>query len=255
MLYDVSMYYIVDYLFICLVSFHTFLLLCIVTCVVLDCLLIFISHYLIYFLFFFLMIRRPPISTRTDTLFPYTTLFRSDSDDLRAQAQRIADGDHAADAGAHADGHIDGIQIADVPPELQAVSGDTAHQKRMKGGQHHQALRIRPVGGILGGLLEVVAILHQFDPERPHRRILLDAVAARHHDDGPEAMPPCGEADGLAVIAACRGDDSRGTRSAAHELVHIDEAAADLEGADRRVVLVLDPHPDAAALGQKRPAA
>src|SRR3546814_13306578 len=29
------------------------------------------SHY------FFLMIRRPPRSTRTDTLFPYTTLFRS----------------------------------------------------------------------------------------------------------------------------------------------------------------------------------
>src|SRR3546814_4097208 len=29
------------------------------------------------FFVFFLMIRRPPISTRTDTLFPYTTLFRS----------------------------------------------------------------------------------------------------------------------------------------------------------------------------------
>src|SRR3546814_14005890 len=29
------------------------------------------------YLFFFLMIRRPPRSTRTDTLFPYTTLFRS----------------------------------------------------------------------------------------------------------------------------------------------------------------------------------
>src|SRR3546814_13345689 len=27
--------------------------------------------------FFFLMYRRPPTSTRTDTLFPYTTLFRS----------------------------------------------------------------------------------------------------------------------------------------------------------------------------------
>src|SRR3546814_15743377 len=27
--------------------------------------------------FFFLMIRRPPRSTRTDTLFPYTALFRS----------------------------------------------------------------------------------------------------------------------------------------------------------------------------------
>src|SRR3546814_1338955 len=29
---------------------------------------------------FFLMIRRPPRSTRTDTLFPYTTLFRSSDD-------------------------------------------------------------------------------------------------------------------------------------------------------------------------------
>src|SRR3546814_674668 len=36
------------------------------------------SHYLYVFsLIFFLMIRRPPRSTRTDTLFPYTTLFRS----------------------------------------------------------------------------------------------------------------------------------------------------------------------------------
>src|SRR3546814_10158136 len=30
---------------------------------------------------FFLMIRRPPRSTRTDTLFPYTTLFRSEQPD------------------------------------------------------------------------------------------------------------------------------------------------------------------------------
>src|SRR3546814_20353293 len=31
-------------------------------------------------MFFFLMIRRPPRSKRTDTLFPYTTLFRSSAD-------------------------------------------------------------------------------------------------------------------------------------------------------------------------------
>src|SRR3546814_3081274 len=31
------------------------------------------------------MIRRPPRSTRTDTLFPYTTLFRSDPADRRLQ--------------------------------------------------------------------------------------------------------------------------------------------------------------------------
>src|SRR3546814_15985123 len=32
---------------------------------------------ILYLLFFFLMNRPPPRSTRTDTLFPYTTLFRS----------------------------------------------------------------------------------------------------------------------------------------------------------------------------------
>src|SRR3546814_8192029 len=36
------------------------------------------------FVFFFLMIRRPPRSTRTDTLFPYTTLFRSVHNGLKA---------------------------------------------------------------------------------------------------------------------------------------------------------------------------
>src|SRR3546814_3214041 len=34
-------------------------------------------HTFVQYCFFFLMIRRPPRSTRTDTLFPYTTLFRS----------------------------------------------------------------------------------------------------------------------------------------------------------------------------------
>src|SRR3546814_16872470 len=44
------------------------------------------------------MIRRPPRSTRTDTLFPYTTLFRSDATislidegDLRPTAPRVAE--------------------------------------------------------------------------------------------------------------------------------------------------------------------
>src|SRR3546814_12459910 len=48
-----------------------------------------------YCLFFFLSIRRPPRSTRTDTLFPYTTLFRSAdpaelADLLAAQAAPVA---------------------------------------------------------------------------------------------------------------------------------------------------------------------
>src|SRR3546814_19971965 len=36
-----------------------------------------VRHFTLVVIFFFLMIRRPPRSTRTDTLFPYTTLFRS----------------------------------------------------------------------------------------------------------------------------------------------------------------------------------
>src|SRR3546814_17555371 len=39
--------------------------------------LLFIHLFLCFSFFFFLMIRRPPRSTRTDTLFPYTTLCRS----------------------------------------------------------------------------------------------------------------------------------------------------------------------------------
>src|SRR3546814_7633474 len=43
-------------------------------------------------MFFFLMIRRPPRSTRTDTLFPYTTLFRSH------QRKRLGDLGHGGPA-------------------------------------------------------------------------------------------------------------------------------------------------------------
>src|SRR3546814_4845610 len=45
---------------------------------------------LFFCLFFFLMIRRPPRSTRTDTLFPYTTLFRSGPEARIVEAQDLA---------------------------------------------------------------------------------------------------------------------------------------------------------------------
>src|SRR3546814_19318444 len=50
------------------------------------------------FVLLFLMIRRPPRSTRTDTLFPYTTLFRSTAGracrryrPCRRKARRVTD--------------------------------------------------------------------------------------------------------------------------------------------------------------------
>src|SRR3546814_11591653 len=62
----------------------------------------------VFYVIFFLMIRRPPRSTRTDTLFPYTTLFRSRfaiakaiADDL--EYQRVAgQGEHRHHHAAHA---------------------------------------------------------------------------------------------------------------------------------------------------------
>src|SRR3546814_3024442 len=45
-----------------------------------------------YFCFFFLMILRPPRSTRTDTLFPYTTLFRSPAQLGHETVRRIQSG-------------------------------------------------------------------------------------------------------------------------------------------------------------------
>src|SRR3546814_15645968 len=61
------------------------------------------QHYLFH-IFFFLMIRRPPRSTRTDTLFPYPTLFRSE---VLERVQFLADADQLdrpAGDGAHGQG-------------------------------------------------------------------------------------------------------------------------------------------------------
>src|SRR3546814_20812829 len=71
--------------------------------------------YLLLFLFFFLMIRRPPRSTRTDTLFPYTTLFRSEGVQVDAlvlqRAPQPLDKDVVEEAATiHRDAHADLLQ-------------------------------------------------------------------------------------------------------------------------------------------------
>src|SRR5213082_344932 len=48
-----------------------------------------IITYCVNLLFFFLMIRRPPRSTLCQTLFPYTTLFRSNHRDRELVTQRL----------------------------------------------------------------------------------------------------------------------------------------------------------------------
>src|SRR3546814_18627407 len=58
------------------------------------------SRYACLSYFVFLMTRRPPRSTRTDTLFPYTTLFRSINDLM------LLDPAHASKALCHDPGCI-----------------------------------------------------------------------------------------------------------------------------------------------------
>src|SRR3546814_1764571 len=53
---------------------------------------------------FFLMRRRPPRSTRTDTLFPYTTLFRSQNKEAAPTKQRLQHGTESR-AESHATSH------------------------------------------------------------------------------------------------------------------------------------------------------
>src|SRR3546814_1531047 len=54
------------------------------------------------------MIRRPPRSTRTDTLFPYTTLFRSAAGRGADHRDRLA-AEHARDVGGGAGHPVDGV--------------------------------------------------------------------------------------------------------------------------------------------------
>src|SRR3546814_3164482 len=72
-------------------------------------------------MFFFLMIRRPPRSTRTDTLFPYTTLFRSSAagrTDVRLRLQR-----HAAPGRGGQGGLVRGAEPVPAPRRPGAEPG------------------------------------------------------------------------------------------------------------------------------------
>src|SRR3546814_7849005 len=78
------------------------------------------------------MIRRPPSSTRTDTLFPYTTLFRS-------------------------------LGVVDVTSRLQAVPGPGGHGTRLVGSGTAQMVRLDNAffASLAGGLPKIVTRLER----------------------------------------------------------------------------------------------
>src|SRR3546814_17220860 len=74
--------------------------------------------------FFFLMIRRPPRSTRTDTLFPYTTLFRSDRrEHVQGVGARAAPGGRDRPAQGRYDPEHQGGAMS-LPSRLREGSGE-----------------------------------------------------------------------------------------------------------------------------------
>src|SRR3546814_15482410 len=76
------------------------------------------------------MIRRPPRSTRTDTLFPYTTLFRSHRQRAGQGAFAAADGEVAFDVGGigvhgwRCGGRLRGGRVVQAGDLAVAVDGD-----------------------------------------------------------------------------------------------------------------------------------
>src|SRR3546814_1736741 len=96
------------------------------------------------------MIRRPPRSTRTDTLFPYTTLFRSVDVERLGLVQALAAGSRvAAVTDAHAAfqqrhravvEHVAHQSVALVHAQLGAVGGGDARRVLAAVLQHGQSV-------------------------------------------------------------------------------------------------------------------
>src|SRR3546814_1184153 len=106
------------------------------------------------------MIRRPPRSTRTDTLFPYTTLFRSG----RQETPRTRDP----------------VQGASIASERKAVSGrlrpdefrtQAFIDRSAVAGLWLSALRV--VEGVVGRWLDLRAVAHQIGHDHPNAVLLV----------------------------------------------------------------------------------
>src|SRR3546814_2793373 len=120
------------------------------------------------------MIRRPPISTRTDTLFPYTTLFRSGGDPVGVYQF------HRPDAAVAHIVHHD-IEAA---PQFDGVLDSGARGRRV-GRIGHKALS----GGTGCG--------HFLECRRPSARYQIVGAFASDHLGGGAADPvtAAGDAD------------------------------------------------------------
>src|SRR3546814_19939724 len=135
------------------------------------------------------MIRLPPRSTRTDTLFPYTTLFRSFGARAVDRAGRAVRRRYRPGAGAPAsrrrtldarradDAREGGVRILFLGPSGRAISGDS---RRARGPQLWRYLRDRPDAAGNAGAGDDGGDGRNRGPRRvPHRHTLTTSTQPR----------------------------------------------------------------------------
>src|SRR3546814_9508953 len=92
------------------------------------------------------MIRRPPRSTRTDTLFPYTTLFRSNHAERAHEARKRPEPAlHDALRAALGDGRIARGQAHDRKQRQAEQQADRAEDRERQAGRELPPATVEPV--------------------------------------------------------------------------------------------------------------
>src|SRR3546814_615117 len=129
--------------------------------------------------FFFLMIRRPPRSTRTDTLFPYTTLFRSivGNTDVAPQLHDVPQ--CTDEAKSHpADQRSKQNAPAYCPIATERRSHPDGGKRRTKADQHDQ-----PSSGLIECGKDDIILLSPRPPDNPLRKPEEQPMDKQRNDD------------------------------------------------------------------------
>src|SRR3546814_570119 len=144
-------------------------------------------------LFCFLMIRRPPRSTRTDPLLPYTTLFRSAEGDRRVGRAEGGDADLRQGPADLAGDDADGVQVAHLALVGRHAGGGVAlhvldgaialAQGELQVGGGDVVLLVDEVLGVVAERLEAG---HQPEPA-PGQEVPVIRLWGLSHHQGREA--------------------------------------------------------------------
>src|SRR3546814_8278461 len=116
------------------------------------------------------MIRRPPRSTRTDTLFPYTTLFRSPhqpGNRRRPRCTCVAP-QRAPTSGAVLGVDLDVViaEIAGPQPRLRRTAPERDRNRELWSGDNRRAMRLLVLGMRLAMPDQYDIVKHDADPGR-----------------------------------------------------------------------------------------